>query len=47
MRWQQGRRSKNVENRQRIGGKAAAGGGAMFLIMALVVLCNTFEAQRL
>lgn len=37
MRWQQGRRSKNVENRQRIGGKTAAGGGAAFLVMAVVV----------
>lgn len=38
MRWQQGRRSHNVQNRQRVGGKtAAAGGGGIFLVMALVV----------
>lgn len=37
MRWQHGRRSHNVQNRQRIGGKTAAGGGAVFLIMAVVV----------
>lgn len=37
MRWQQGRRSSNVENRQRIGGKTAVGGGATFLVLALVV----------
>ena len=37
MRWQHGRRSKNVQNRQRIGGKTAAGGGGVFLVMAAVV----------
>lgn len=37
MRWQQGRRSTNVENRQGIGGKTVAGGGGLFFVMALVV----------
>lgn len=37
MRWQQGRRSSNVENRQRIAGKTVVGGGAGFLVLAVVV----------
>ncbi len=37
MRWKTGRRSTNIENRQKLSGKAAAGGGGIFFIMALVV----------
>ena len=37
MRWRQGRRSQNVENRQRVGGKVVAGGGGVFFAMAAVV----------
>ncbi len=39
MRWKHGRRSSNIENRQRIGGKGKtlAGGGVGFLVLALVV----------
>ncbi|MEZ5902366.1 MAG: neutral zinc metallopeptidase [Alphaproteobacteria bacterium] len=37
MRWQQGRRSTNIENRQRLGGKTVAGGGIGFLVLALIV----------
>jgi predicted metalloprotease len=39
MRWRHGRRSSNIENRQRLGGKGKtlAGGGVGFLVLALVV----------
>ena len=37
MRWKHGRRSTNVENRQRVGGKTVAGGGGVFLVMAVAV----------
>ncbi len=39
MRWQQGRRSSNVQNRSRMDGKGKtiAGGGGLFFVMAIVV----------
>jgi len=37
MRWRQGRRSSNIENRQRLNGKTAAGGGLGLLALALIV----------
>ncbi len=37
MRWKHGRRSTNVENRQRVGGKTVAGGGGVFFVMAVAV----------
>ena len=37
MRWKHGRRSTNIENRQRAGGKTVAGGGGVFLVMAVAV----------
>jgi len=38
MRWRHGRRSTNIENRQRVGGKTkAAGGGIGLILLALIV----------
>jgi predicted metalloprotease len=37
MRWREGRRSTNIENRQRVGSKTAAGGGIGLILLALVV----------